>query len=175
MKPLAIFAGVVAVGLVVIVGGLRLTDKSASATPSVTPPKPLTHAQFVRAANAVCVRYYHEDSTIYRHPKTLRALTRDLRISVPALDREVAGLRPLLPPPSDAGTYRRLLRGVAKLQRGAHVVLHAFNTRQYRRGVLAARTLGYLDRHLNSLANRLGLNLCGLSGQQVKARYSKGR
>jgi hypothetical protein len=163
------------VGLVVIVGGLRLTDHSARANPSVTPPAPLTHAQFVRAGNAVCVRYYRDDPTIYRNPKTLRAVTRDLRIAVPVMDREAARLRALVPPPSDAGTYRRLLRGVGQLDRDAHAILHAFDTRQYRRGVLVARSLGHLDKHLNSLANRLGLKVCGLTGRQVRARYGKGR
>jgi hypothetical protein len=178
VKPLAIFGGIIVVGLAVIFAGLRLTSHPASAAPlSTTPAAPtsLTHAQFVRAGNAVCLRYYRDDRTIYMHPKTLRAITRDLRISIPHVDREVAGLRVLVPPPSDAGTYRRLLRGVGQLDRDAHAILHAFETRQYRRGVLVARSTQHLDKHLNSLSNKLGLKICGLTGRQVRARYGPHR
>jgi hypothetical protein len=74
VKPLAIFGGIVVVGLAVIFVGLRLTDHSASANPL---PTPLTHAQFLRAGNAVCHRYYREGKAIFKSkPKTLKMLTR---------------------------------------------------------------------------------------------------
>lgn len=174
MKPFAIFGGIVVVGLVLIVGGLRLTNHLASATPpppTSTPPTPLTHAQFVRAGNAICARYYRADPTLFKHPKTLKMVTRDLRISIPFMEREIAGLRALVPPPRDAGTYRRLLTGVGQLDRDAHAVLHAFETAQYRRGVLIARHTNHLDKHLNSLSRNVGLTVCGLTSRQVKARY----
>lgn len=174
MKPFAIFGGIVVVGLALIVGGLRLTNHSASATPppaTSTAPTPLTHAQFVRAGNAICARYYRDDPTLFKHPKTLKMVTKDLRISVPVMEREVAGLRALVPPASDAGTYRRLLAGAGQGVRDARAVLHAFETAQYRRGVLIARHTNHLDKRLNSLSRKLGLTVCGLTGRQVKARY----
>jgi hypothetical protein len=172
VKPLAIFGGIVAVGLAVIFVGLRLTDHPTSANP---PPTPLTHAQFVRAGNAICDRYYRDDPTIFSNPKTVKALTKDMRIAVPYVDREAAGLRALLPPPSDAATYRRLLGGLGQVGHAAHAMLHDFETGQIRQGVLIARSTARMDSHLNSLANKVGLNICGLTGRQVRARYGKAR
>jgi hypothetical protein len=168
VKPLALFGGIVAVGLAAIFVGLRLTDHSASANPL---PKPLTHAQFVRAGNAICDRYYRTDPTLFKKPKTLKALTSDLRISIPILDSEAAGLRALVPPPPDAATYQRLLGRLAELEGDAYALLHSFETGQVRRGVLIARHASLLDTRLNSLSRKLGLTVCGLSDRQVRARY----
>jgi hypothetical protein len=176
VKPLGLFVGVVVVGLVVIFLGLRLTNHSANASPVLTTrtaPKPLTQAEFDRAGNAICARYYRVDAPLAKNPpKTLRAVTRDLRIDTAAFDRQTASLRALVPPPHDAGGYRRLLRGVGRASRDLHALLHDFETRQYRSGVLKARQLTpALDRHLNRLARQLGLNVCGLTGRQERARY----
>jgi hypothetical protein len=54
VKPLAIFRGIVVVGLVVIFAALRLANHSASADSLPAQPTAPTHAQFVRAGNAVC-------------------------------------------------------------------------------------------------------------------------
>jgi hypothetical protein len=172
VKPLAVFGGIVVVGLAVMFAGLRLTNHSASADPL---PTPLTHAQFVRAGNAVCDRYYRDDPTIFRNPKTVKALTKDMRIAVPFVDREAADLRALLPPLGDADTYRRLLGGLGQMDHNARAMLHAFETGQIRQGVLIARSTARLDSHLNSLANKVGLNICGLNGRQVRTRYGKSR
>jgi hypothetical protein len=175
VKPLAVFGGIVVVGLAVIFVGLRLTDHSASADPLPAAPTSLTHAQFVREGNAVCDRYYRDDPTIFRNPKTVKAFKRDMQIAVPFVDRMAAGLRALVPPPSDAATYRRLLGGLGLQNRAVHAMLHAFETGQIRQGVLIARSTARLDLHLNSLANKVGLNICGLSDHQVRARYGKQR
>jgi hypothetical protein len=173
VRPLAIFAIVVVVGLLAIGAALRLTDHSASAKPSPAPaPPPLTHAQFVRAGNEVCARYYRDGIAIFKkQPKTLKMLRKDLRIMMPLMDRHAAGLRALVPPRSDARGYRRLLRVEGQELYGAHAVLHAFRTGQVRRGVLIARHLDHLDKRFNSLSRKLGLNICGLTGRQVRARY----
>ena len=172
MKPLGIFVGIVVVGLALIVGGLRFTDHKASANPLPTAPTPLTHAQFVRAGNAICARYYRVDAKLSKRPaKTLKMVTRYLRLEVPAVDRELAGLQALVPPRNEAGGYRRLLRGAKQLDDDAKAILHAFETGQYRRGVLIARQTPNLNRWLNPLARKLGLSVCGLNARQEKARY----
>lgn len=164
------------VGLGVMFVGLRLTSHSANASPALTTPtapKPLTQAQFARAGNAICARYYRVDAPLSKNrPKTLRAVTRYLRIDTAAFDRETASLGALVPPPNDAGTYRRLLRGVRRGSRDLHGLLHDFETGQYRLGVLKARQLTpAFDQRLNRLARKLGLNICGLTGRQERARY----
>jgi hypothetical protein len=175
VKALGIFAGIVVVGLALIVGGLRLTDHAARGNPVAAAPvarAPLTHTQFVRAGNAVCARYYRVDAPLAKKPpKTLKMVTRYLRVEVPAIDRETAGLRALLPPRDDVGAYRRLLRGVGQVDRDAHAILHAFETGQFRRGVLIARRIPSFNRRLNPLARKLGLAVCGLTGRQEQARY----
>lgn len=176
VKPLGLFAGTVVVGLAVIFVGLRLTSHSANASPVLatpTAPKPLTQAQFDRAGNAICVRYYRVDAPLSKsRPKTLRAVTRNLRIDIAAFDRETISLRALVPPPNDAGMYRRLMRGVGRGGRDIHALLHDFETGQYRLGVLKARHLSpALERHVNHLARKLGLKICGLTGRQERARY----
>jgi hypothetical protein len=176
VKPFAIFGGIVVVGLVVIFAGLRLTSHSALADPLPAQPTALTHAQFVRAGNAVCDRYYRDDPTIFRNPKTVKALTRDMQIALPFVDSEDAGLRALVPPSSDAATYRRLLAGLGRVEDAVHAMLQAFQTAGgVREGVLIARATARMDSHLNRLANKLGLNICGLTSRQVKARYGHAR
>jgi hypothetical protein len=176
VKPLALFVGVVVVGVGVIFLGLRLTDHSAKASPAPTPPvapKPLTQAQFDRAGNAICARYYHLEVPLSEKPaKTLRAITRVLRIDTAAWDRQAASLRALVPPPNDAGTYRRLMRGAARFSRDLHAVLHDFETGQYQRGALNATQLTPARvRPLNRLTRTLGLNICALNDRQARARY----
>src|SRR4029077_14597274 len=62
VRPIAIFAIIVVVGLIAIEAGLRATGNSASANPLPKTPTPLTHAEFIRAGNRVCDRYYREGS-----------------------------------------------------------------------------------------------------------------
>lgn len=160
------------VGLALIAVGLRMTDRPASANPLLTARTPLSQAQFVRAGNAVCARYYRQIMPILEsHPKTVRALTRYVRNSIPPMEREAAGLRALIPPRRDAATFQRLLRVTGQELRETHAVLHAFETGQVRRGVLLARHAGHLDKPYNALARKIGLSVCGLTGRQVRARY----
>lgn len=176
VKPLGLFVGVVVVGLAAILLGLHMTDHSANASPPPTTPaapKPLTQAQFDRAGNAICVRYYRVEAPLSeKQAKTLKAVTRYLRIDTAAFDQETASLQALAPPPNDAGTYRRLLRGVGRFSRGLHALVHDFETGQYRRGALNATQLTpALSRRLNHLARTLGLNICALNDRQQRARY----
>ena len=145
---------------------------SEGGPPVPTTPTPLSHAQFTRAGNGLCTRYYRQNMpTIKSHPKTLNALATYLRNAIPPLQREDAGFRALVPPRKDAGTYRHLLRVAGLELREAHSALHAFETGQVGRGVLIARHLGQLDKPYNSLSRRLGLTVCGLTRRQVIARF----
>lgn len=175
MKPLAIFVGVVVVGLGVIAAGLHLTGHSASATP---PPVTAAsaRAQFVRAGNGVCARYYDGLMTTFEGrslPKTPKLKTRYLRLEMPLFEHLYAGLRALVPPGREAGTYRRLLRIARREIRDAHAALHAFETGQAHRVALLERNerRDHLDRRSNTLSRRLGLTICGLNAHQVAARY----
>jgi hypothetical protein len=167
VKPLAIFSGVVVVGLAVIAAGLRLTSHPASARPTpVTPVPSLTHAQFVRAANRVCRREMRAAKAKgLRHPKitNLRTLTRDYRLAVPLFESEAAGVRVLRPPRRDAPTFGRLVSTLGVALRNAHGILHALQTRQVRQAFALSRRQDRLDHHLNALSRKLGLTVCATS------------
>lgn len=169
LRPLIIFGVIVGVGLLLLAVGLRMTDHPAKAYAA---PTRLSRERFVRAGNGVCDRYYRDGRRlITSQPKTVRMLTKNLRLSIPLMAREAAGLRALVPPRSDAATYRLLLSLDGQEIDAAHRVLHALETGQVRRGVLVARYADHLDRRLNTLSRRLGLTVCGLTGRQVRARY----
>lgn len=176
MKPLAIFGGVLVVGLAVIFAGLRLTDHSAGATPPPAPPAQATSAQFVQTGNGVCARYYRELMLALEGrslPKTTRMKARYLRLEMPAVDHLYAGLRGLVPPQRDAADYRRLMRIARRELHDAHLALHDYETGQVRRERLIERgeRRDHLDRRSNSLSRSIGLTICGLNAHQVAARY----
>jgi hypothetical protein len=167
VRPFAIFGVVVVVGGILIAAGLRLTAHSASATPppnAIPTPTPLSRAQFVRAANRLCFRNNRQGKALFKKPKTLIMLAREVRLAVPLLDREIAALRALIPPSRDAATYRRLLNDLGPEQREAHIMLHEFETRQWLRGAAAARQLDRLGKQLNRrddpALKKLGLTVC---------------
>ena len=175
MKPLALFGVIVVVGLVAVGALLRLTDNSASAKPPALSPAS-AQAQFVRAGNGVCARYYDELMAAFEGgsiPKTAKAKAKYLRTAMPLAERMYAGLRALVPPDREAGTYRHLLRLARRASRDAHVMLHAYETGQDRRAALLMRDerRDHLNRLANSLSRKIGLTICGLNGQQVAARY----
>jgi hypothetical protein len=169
VRPLAVFGGIVLVGLAVIFASLRLTDHSASANPlpaSRTAPAPLSHAQFVRAANRVCGRELRESKARgLRHPKikNLRTLTRDYRLAVPLFVKEAQGVRVLIPPRTDAPRFARLVRVLRVAIQNAHGILHALQTRQIRRAFLLSRQQDALDKHANAISRTLGLTVCAKS------------
>lgn len=167
MKPLAIFAGVVVVGLALIAGGLRLTGSSAGANPSATPMiTPLTRTQFVHAADRVCGQELREAKARgLRHPKitSLRSLTRYFRLAVPLFDAEAAGVRVLIPPRSEAAAFRRLTTNLALSEGNANSILHALQTRQIRRAFLFAKRQDVLDKRMNTESRKLGLTVCARS------------
>ena len=174
VKPLGIFAGIVVIGVVLIAAGLRLTDRSASAMPPL--PIPTAQAQFVRAGNGVCARYYEEVMATFEGretPKTVKMDARYIRLGMPAMVRLYAGLRALVPPRSQVRTYRRLLRVAGRELHRARAELHAFEAGQAGRARLIDRHARrqHFDRRYNSLSREVGLTICGLSGRQVVARY----
>lgn len=175
MKPVALFGGIVVVGLVVIGAALRLTDHSASATPPLA-SKLSAQARFVRAGNGVCARYYNELMANFEGrsmPKTPKMRAKYLRIELPLFERLYAGLRALVPPDRDAGDYRRLLRIARREVRDAHVAIHAYETGQAHPVALIERDerRDHVDRRSNSLSRKIGLTICGLNSRQVAARY----
>ncbi|HEX5173940.1 MAG TPA: hypothetical protein VFV91_07335 [Gaiellaceae bacterium] len=174
VKPLGIFVGVVVVGVAVIAAGLHLTDRSASAKPVV--PTASVQAQFVRAGNGVCARYYQELMATFEgrsSPKTPTSKARYLRLEMPLIEQVYAGLRALVPPGREAGPYRRLLRIARREIHDDHLALHAFETGQAHRVVLLERDerRDHLSRRSNSLSRRVGLTICGLTARQVATRY----
>jgi hypothetical protein len=175
MKPLAFFGVIVVVGLVAIGALLRLTDNSASAKPPALSPAS-AQAQFVRAGNGVCARYYDELMANLEGrsiPKTAMMKAKWLRIEMPLFERLYVGLRALVPPDRDARSYRRLLRMARRAVHDAHAALHAYETGQVRRVALLGREERrvHLNRRSNSLFRKIGLTICGLNAHQVAARY----
>ena len=165
VRPLAIFAGIVVVGVILIAVGLRVTNHPASATPPPL-PTPLSHAQFVHAANGICERALREGKAKgLRHPNitNLRSLTRDFRLAIPLFIKEAAGVSALVPPRSEAARFRHLVAILGEAQRNAHGILHAVETRQIRRAFLLARQQDVLDKHANAISRKLGLTVCAKS------------
>jgi hypothetical protein len=169
VKPLALFASVLVVGLIAIWLGMRMTNHPVSASAaSAAPPVPtrLTRAQFVHAANRVCGRELREAKTRgVRHPKikSLRALKRIYRIVVPMFDKEADGVRALRPPLSEAVLFRRLTRNLSASQRNAHSILHALETGQIRRALSFSKQQDKLDTRMNAESRKLGLTVCAKS------------
>ena len=87
-------------------------------------------------------------------------LTREVRIAVPLFEREVEALRALVPPRRDAVRYQRLLSHIGPEDREVHAMLHAMETRQWRRAVLVARQLDRRDKQDDPLLRKLGLRVC---------------
>jgi hypothetical protein len=163
VRPLAIFGAVVVVGVVLIAAGLRLTDHPASATPPprTASPTPLSHAQFVRAANAICRRSSRKGKAIFKKKaKSLTMIARQVRIAVPLFDSEAAALRALAPPSRDAAAWRRLLKHLGQDERQFHAIRHAFETRQWIRGAAIARQLDVTGKRDDPALKKLGLTVC---------------
>src|SRR5262249_30652107 len=144
MRPFAIFAVIVVVGLIVIAGGLRATQ---GATPTITPPKQLSRAQFVRAANSLCRRTMREakarEKGLPSPRKSLRAFIRDMRVAIPFYENETAGVHALILRVREGPTLRHLGSTLETAQRNAHGLLHAGETGQIgRMGFLARRQDG---------------------------------
>lgn len=174
MKPLAVFAGILVVGLAVIFAVLRLTAHPASADPLPVPQSSLTKSRFVRTGNGTCARYYQQLEANFEgrpRPNSRKMYVQYLRIAIPLAGRLDAGLRALVPPRRDAAAYRRLLRGAAQEVSDARAALHAFESGQVRRGQRIERDGDHLSNRLNSLSRKVGLTICGLTGPQVSARY----
>jgi hypothetical protein len=167
MKPLALFAVVVAVGLIGIALVLHATAHSASANvAAANAPAPLTPAQFHRAADGACARFNRAARALSKRPKptSLRTFTRRFRSEVSLARRLTVVLNGLTPPRSDTTTYRRLLRINSAGMRMVEGWVHDFDTGQYRQAVLRIRgerrTLNVMNRSANKLARRLGLDAC---------------
>lgn len=175
VKPLALFGVIVVVGLVAIGAALRLTDHSASAEPPIA-PKLAAQARFVRAGNGICARSYNELMTALEGrsiPKTAKVKAKWLRLEMPIVERLDAGLRGLVPPAREAGTFRHLIRVARRELHDVHVALHDYETGQVRRVALIEREERrvHLNRRFNALSRQLGLTVCGLNAHQVAARY----
>lgn len=175
VKPLSIFVCIVVVGLAAIVAGLHLTEHSASGTPSPAPTA-AAQSQFVRAGNGVCARFYDGIMATFQGrsvPKTPKMKARYLRLEMPLFEHLYAGLRALVPPGREAGTYRRLLRDARRELHDARVAVHLFETGQAGRVAVLERNerRDHLDRRYNSLSRTVGLSICGLNARQVATRY----
>jgi len=175
VKPLALFGVIVVVGLIALGALLRLTNNSASATPPIAPALS-TQAKFVRAGNGLCARYYDELMATFEArgiPRTAKVKARYIRLEMPLMERVYAGLRALVPPDREAGTYRRLLRLMRRGMHDAHAALHAYETGQLGRVALLDREERgvHLNRRTNTLFRKIGLTICGLNAHQMMARY----
>ena len=159
------FVAIVVVGGIVIALGLRLTNHPASATPL---PTPLSRAQFVRAADGVCLRAERQAKATAKaeHLKkqkrpTLKLLAKALRIAVPWNDEMRASLSRLDPPRADLATYRLLLTRLAEHGRGVRSMLHLVETGQIRSLTGAAHHVDVVERRqLPPLWRKLGLTAC---------------
>lgn len=150
-KPLGLFAATLAVGLVLIVVGMKAYGgTSGGAAPPPTPQlSPATmKAQFQHAAMHICLssRALIKGVIARGKPRSLREATSDFHWMTPRFDRLARELDGLVAPPSAARAAAALKRVRTKLHRFDRALDHLDHfaeTGQWRSFVLLARSPGF--------------------------------
>jgi hypothetical protein len=165
-RPLGMFLAVMAAGLVVIAVWFAAFGGGAARTQ----PPPLSHGQFARQASGACMAFSLQlEAVVDKKPKSLRALTRGVRRLTMLFDRLRASWYRLLPPSSDAPMFRRLVSAFDAEDQAMHQMRHLADTRQWLRLRIVSRSIARskaqvtVDRQMNSLANKLGINCTTVS------------
>jgi hypothetical protein len=146
-----------AVLAVLVLAGCDVMGSSKSTGP---PPKTLSRARFVRAANRACARAERLTRKM-KHSTNFSVIEAEERkIFIPAQERLLVTLRGLNPPPRDAAGFQRWLGTFDQLDVAIHRLLDAFDARQVRQVTRLAHRLEVLGRRFDSQAARLGLRTC---------------
>lgn len=151
----ALLATALAVLLAVVGAGCAGMGSSSKSSG----PKPMSRAEFARAANNACSRAHRAETRI-PNPTNYSSLLHGLQRAIPAVEHEIFDLRGLRPPRSDATFFARALRNLDAQDLVAHRLVDALQAQQIRRAKGQARQLDGLGRQLRRLDRRLGLPAC---------------
>jgi hypothetical protein len=139
-RPLGAFIATLVVGSAILAVGM----KAFGGTSGVPYPsaKPLTLKQFNRAGMQMCLSLRPQLEWVIhmKKPRNLREVTRDSRRLSAIADRMTADLHELIPPPSLAARYQRMVRKFDTLDHAIRRLDHLAETRQWRRFVLLVRS-----------------------------------
>src|SRR6478752_4534739 len=139
-RPLGAFVATLVVGSALLAVGL----KAYGGTSGVPYPsaKPLTREQFNRAGVQMCLSLRPQLEWVMhmKKPRNLREVTTDSRWLTSITDRMTTDLHGLIPPPSLAVRYHRVLRKFDTLDHAVRRLNHLAETRQWRRFVLLIRS-----------------------------------
>jgi hypothetical protein len=134
-------------------------------TKKTPPPKTLSHAQFVHAANRACARFERRAKRLKPSRNIDRVVAQDRRIVVPAFERLLFELRGLEPPTSEAAAFRRMLATLNEEDIVVHNLLDAVDARQPGQVRRLLRRSKVLSKRLESRSAKVGLRHCGKASQ----------
>jgi hypothetical protein len=120
------------------------------------PPKTLSHAQFVRAADRACVRFGRQTKGL-KKPTSFETFDRTMRVATRAYEQTLFTLRGLAPPATDATAFQRLLSGLDAQDKLIHSLTYAVDAHQLGRTKVLVRRLRVIGKRDKSNARRLGL------------------
>lgn len=136
MKPVAIFASIVAVGLLAIGVVYRATNHTASATPlpaGAPSTKPTSAAQFQHAGVQLCLSLRAQLIWLQNNkPKKLRQVPGYVARATSAFDELTTKILAMDPPSSVPASWVRLRQNLPRADRVLHHLNHLTATRQWR-------------------------------------------
>lgn len=140
-KPLGLFTGIVVVGCILIAVGMTAFGGTSGGM-SYQSATRLSPAQFGRANERICLSLRQQLKSLVANgkPRSLREVTRYLRRGTSIFDHLRTEYYGLVPPPSAAAPFRRLLHKLDVADRALHRLDHLSETRQWGRFLLLARS-----------------------------------
>jgi uncharacterized lipoprotein YajG len=124
------------------------------------PPKTLSHAQFVRAADSACARAERK-TRAFKKSANLAVVEAELRnVFIPAQEHLLVVFRQLTPPRADAAGFQQMLGTFDRLDLAIHQLLDAADAQQVGRGKQLVARLDLLGKRLDAQAAKLGLPTC---------------
>jgi hypothetical protein len=140
-----------------LISGCDVLGSSKNTGP---PPKTLSQAKFVRAADRACARAERATKNLKKSPN-LAVVEKEFRnVFIPAQEHMVVVLRRLQPPAADAARFQDWLTTFDQLDLAIHNLLAAFDARQARRAKALGKHLDVLGNRFDRQAKKLGLPVC---------------
>lgn len=125
-----------------------------------SPPETLSRAQFVRAADRACAEAERKTRAFEPGTNFARVEAELRKTFIPAQEHLLVVFRELVPPPSEAAGFQRLLGTFDRLDLAIHQLLDAADARQVRRVKGLVARLDLLGKRLDAQAAKLGLATC---------------
>ena len=137
-----------------LLGGCSLVSSANNA-----PPKTLSHFQFARRANHMCALGNRRVKGL-RKPVNVAMYVRETNAVIRSQERIIVGFRGLTPPPSDAGSFSRLIADADAYDVVTHRLVDAAGAHDVRQGKSLARRITVINKRLRRRARSLGLRSC---------------